>query len=348
MSELSHARDKDPIRPWFEALESLGDYTTFRFGHVAPGAEEPRWHEFPHKLYDGIGGFAHMLREADLEIPALQVNRHPSEPSWWPFLRALPAVMGPRRRLKWRELETGPELPPGPLPDPVISWHVFEEEESTAIRTLAREAGVTINSYLLKHLDNTLREEIEDHAADIPWMVPVNLRGKIDRGRDTENHSSYLAIRISPKETVRDLHQDIYRRLDRGEHWIAWKGYTATRFLPQALKRLALKTDRAMTQWNLGLFTNLGVWDPDKTITDEDYRGAWVVLATVLRSQMVGAACITFQGRLSISLQVHPELTTSPAVPKRWMKGWLERIKGDLASEPAEEPASAPQAASAS
>ena len=78
MSPVSAVRGKDPIRPWFEAVDSMGDYTTFRFGHVQPGSSEVRWHEFPHTLYDGIGGFAHMLREAGLSSGPLQENRHAS------------------------------------------------------------------------------------------------------------------------------------------------------------------------------------------------------------------------------------------------------------------------------
>ncbi len=336
MSPISHARGKDPIRPWYEAIEALGDYTSFRLGHVHAVTGEVRWHDVPHKYYDGIGGFADILREGGNEVPPLPENKHPSAPSWWPFFRSIPALLGPRRRLQWKDLERGPEVPPGKLPLPALAWHVFDESQSSAVRSAARRFGVTINSYLLKRLDDTLRGDLRQPDRPIPWMIPVNLRGKISRERETENHSSYLAIKIAPSESVQDLHREIYRRLDRGEHWAAWKGYSATRLLPQALKRLALKTDRAMTQWNLGLFTNLGNWDPEKTITHDEYRGAWVLLATVLRCQLVGAACMTFQGRLSLSLQVHPDLTTSPEVPKRWLKAWMERIAPDLEASPTE------------
>lgn len=329
MSALPSSPGRDPIRPWFEALEELGDYSSFKFGHVAESGEV-RWHERSHKLFDGIGGFADILQEAKIVPPPLPQNKHPSKPSWWPFVRALPALLGPRRRLAWASLEKGPAVPEGPLPDPVLGWHLFDEDQSVAVREAARALGVTINSYLLKHLDAVIRKELQNPKAATPWMLPVNLRSKVKCERETENQSSYLAIQIAHDQDVTDLHADIHRRLDRGEHWAAWKGYSATRPFPPALKKWALAHDRAMTQWNLGLFTNLGNWDPDKTITDPDYSRAWVVRATVLRSQMIGAACISFQGRLSLSVQVHPDLTTAPSVPERWMKDWVQRISSDL------------------
>jgi hypothetical protein len=36
---------------------------------------------------------------------------------------------------------------------------------------------------------------------------------------------------------------------------------------------------------------------------------------------------MTFQNRLSLLMQAHPELTTSPAVPKAWVQNWVEEIK---------------------
>ncbi len=334
MKAATEAGLRDPIQPWYEAIGSLGDYVTFRFGHLAPGSSEIRWVVLPHTRFDGIGGFAHMLREGGADIETLPQVAHPSDPSWWPFVRALPRLLGPRRRVAWGDLESGPAVAGGSLPDPVMAWRLFSEEETVALRGVAREAGVTANTFLLKHLDDSLRPELADPGASVPWMIPVNLRGKINRKRDTANHSSYIAIRIAPGQGMKDLHRDVYRRLNRGEHWAAWRGYSATQWLPMSWKRFLLKHDRAMTQWNLGLFTNLGVWDSEKAINQGDLRGAWLVMATVLRCQMVGAACITFQGRLSITIQVHPDLTTSPAVPERWMQRWVGRLTADLPVKP--------------
>src|SRR5260221_2907370 len=73
-----------------------------------------------------------------------------------------------------------------------------------------------------------------------------------------------------------------------------------------------------MSQWNLGSFSNLGDWDSEKTITQSDCEGAWMFAPPVLRCQMVGAGCLTFQNPFSLLIQTHPDLTTSSAGSPGW------------------------------
>ena len=54
----------------------------------------------------------------------------------------------------------------------------------------------------------------------------------------------------------------------------------------------------------------------------------WMVAATVLRCQTVGAGLMTWQGRLSLTLQAHPDLTTAQEVPDRWLAAWLDSVRG--------------------
>jgi hypothetical protein len=93
-----------------------------------------------------------------------------------------------------------------------------------------------------------------------------------------------------------------------------------------------VKNDLAMSQWNLGSFSNLGDWDSEKTFAQADCAGAWLFAPPVLRCQLVGAGCVTFQNRLTLTIQAHPDLTTSPSVPKAWLQNWVKEIEMDLAS----------------
>lgn len=323
----------DPIRPWYEALGAEGDYVMIRFGHLKPGATEVEWISIPHSEFDGIGGFAHLLREKGIRMDELPEIPYVSEPSWWPFVRSIPKILGPRRRLEWKRLPVGPVVSAGePLPDPVLAWHVFSAAETEALRSAARAESVTVNSLLMKHLDGVLRKDLVDEGAVVPWMVPVNLRGKVEREDDTQNHSSYVSVKVRPGEDVRALHAEIRRKIARGEHWANWKAYSAARLLPQSAKRALIRADRGMAEWNLGLFTNLGVWDPEKRIDHADFAGSWMVAATVLRCQTVGAGLMTWQGRLSVTLQAHPDLTTAQEVPDGWLAAWLESVRGVVPS----------------
>jgi hypothetical protein len=325
-------KSNDPIKPWFDAMEDLGEYIGIRFGRIAPGAEDPEWIFLRHTECDGIGGLAGIFRQRGASICRLPQIKYPSDPSWYWFLRTLPKYLAPRKRLKLRPVEQGPPIDASKQPPPSVAWHVYDESTTLRIRRACRKAGVTVNSFLLKHLSKVIRPYLEDESAGMPWMIPVNLRGKVVRESDTSNYSSYVSLKVHSYQTVADVHQSIYSRLAAGEHWANWYAYSAGRFSSPKIKKYLLKSDKAMAQWNLGGFSNLGDWDPEKKITNTDCVGDWLFSPPTLRCQLIGAGCVTFQNRLSLTIQAHPDFTTNPAVAKSWMQHWNREIQVDLAS----------------
>jgi hypothetical protein len=329
---LMPERSTDAIASWFVAAEELGEYIGIRFGHLQNGSVAPDWIFLRHIDYDGIGGFAELLRRQGALLPRLPQLKHPQSPSLLALLKALPSYAAPRRRIKWAPLDG--ERSPGTndIPPTAVAWHVFDESITTQIRLACRKAGVTINSFLLKHLTKAIRPSIEDQSSDVPWMVPVNLRGKVNRGRDTANHTSYVAVRVRSYETAHDVHQKIYTALASGEHWANWAAYHSGNLLTPGMRRWLITKERCMSQWNLGSFSNLGDWDPERRLTEAGCLGDWLFCPPVLRCQPVGAGCVTFQNRLSLTLQVHPELTVNSGVPAEWLRNWIREIEIDLAS----------------
>lgn len=322
----------DAISRWFATAEALGEFIGIRFGRIAPGANQPEWFFLPHSEVDGIGGFADLLRQRGAELSRLPQIRHYSEPSLGALLRALPKYAAPRYRVPWARLDGATQNSSRHAPPTAVAWHVFDDAETTQIRRVCRKANYTVNSFLLKHLTKAVRPFLRDQSATLPWMVPVNLRGRVCRPNDVENHSSYVSVRVRSFETVYDVHRSIYRALADGEHWANWNAYKSGAFLPAPMRRLMLKMDRATAQWNIGGFSNLGVWDADKRITQTDCLGSWLFSPPVLRCQMLGAGCVTFQNRLGLVVQAHPELTTNASVPEAWMRNWVREILIDLDS----------------
>ncbi len=97
MPSAANSKKRDPIKPWFEALESMGEYIGIRFGHLRPGSREVEWIYFPHSECDGIGAFAHMFREAG--IPLETLRRFPTRTLRLETLLPGPSkLLGPRRR----------------------------------------------------------------------------------------------------------------------------------------------------------------------------------------------------------------------------------------------------------
>ena len=326
----------DPIKPWFFAAKELGEFIGIRFGHLSFRSEHPEWHYLPHTDYDGIGGLAHLLRERGATLNSLPQIKHPTKSSWFCMLRLLAKFLESRTQPKWAKLSQGLPTNSASFPPPAVSYYVFSETVTTQIRKICRKTNITVNSFLLKHLNKATRPSLEDHSSIVPWMVPVNLRGKVTRSLDTENHSSYVGIRIKSFETASDIHRKIYRALGNGEHWANWHAYKLGAILPQSLCRYLIAKNLCMSQLSVGSFSNLGDWDPKKEISSESCQGSWLFAPPVLRCQHLGVGCVTFQNKLSLTIQVHPDLTTDPEVPKAWIHAWIKEIELDLVSVLAE------------
>ena len=328
----------DPIASWFVAAEELGEFIGIPFGRIPPLGKEPEWIFLPHSDYDGIGGFAHILRSRGATVDRLPQLRHPVSPSWWCVARALPKYLRRRHRVRWGPLDPGPSPASGsassarPSPPPAVAWHVFDETATTQIRRVCRTSGVTVNSFLLKHLTKAIRPSLQDQSSVVPWMIPVNIRGKVDRGRDTATHTSCVGVRVSSFETVRDVHRNIYAAMATGEHWATWQMYLLGRYLTLGMKKRLIRSELATSQWFIGGLSNLGDWDPDRKITQPDCLGAWLFCPLAWRCLSVAAGCVTFQNRLSLTIRAHPSLTTTPAVPRAWVENWVKEIEFDLAS----------------
>jgi hypothetical protein len=329
----------DPIGLWFVAAEELGEFVGIRFGRLPPGANEPEWIFLPHTRFDGIGGLAEILRSKGAQVERLPQIKCPVAPSWLSLLRAVPKYLSPRRRVKWRRMERKPAGGNSSRPPRAVAWHVFDEETTAQIRRECRKADVTVNSFLLKHLTRAIHPFLEDRSSVVPWMIPVNIRGRVERGRDSAIHTSYVGVKVRSSDKVRDVHRNVYSALHAGEHWANWRMYLLGRFITPGMRRYLVSSGWALSQWNLGGFSNLGDWDPDKKITQADCQGAWLFCPPVLRVLSVAAGCVTFQNRLSLTIQAHPSLTTDPAVPKVWMQNWVKEIEIALARVP--EPAAA-------
>jgi NRPS condensation-like uncharacterized protein len=204
-----------------------------------------------------------------------------------------------------------------------IAWHLFTKDETQAILERCHEQQVTVNSHLLHCLDQSIRPEIRSPERKIPWVVPVNLRGAIRYADDTQNHVSCVEVHIKSNDTTQTINHQILQRLERGEHRANFLLLTLGGILSHQAKVNFLTKDRAKPAGNIGSFSNLGVWNIDETIADED---GWIFCPPVVTGQRLGAGCVTFNGRLSIATQGNS--------PTERMRRWVENI-GEQSLRPA-------------
>jgi hypothetical protein len=86
----------DPISPWFIDCEELGEFIGIRYGRIATDATRPEWIYVRHTDFDGIGGFAELLRRRGALIQKLPQIKHPSKRSWWPLIIYYNKLLRPR------------------------------------------------------------------------------------------------------------------------------------------------------------------------------------------------------------------------------------------------------------
>lgn len=287
-----------------------------RYGRVPNGKEEVEWHFVSHIECDGIGGFARILRERGIELEKLPDTKHPCRGVIAPLLklwRDSRKAMKCAVRADWIGLGGGTRIPAA------AAWHLFTADETLEMLNLCRASGVTVNSFLLKHLDHAIRPGIAQPKARIRWLVPVNLRGDIRFDDDTANHVSCVETCIAPDDSAETIQADILHRLKRGEHRANHLLFMTGGLLSHEAKVDLLGKERAKRKGNIGSFSNLGVWNVSGASDD-----GWVFCPPVVAGQLLGAGCVTFQGRLGLAIQGH---SSAPAVVEGWMTRWLDLIR---------------------
>jgi hypothetical protein len=285
-----------------------------RYGRISGETGEVEWHFVSHIDCDGIGGFVRLLRECGAEIAELPQTRHPCRGvigSLWNFWRDSRKEIKCAERADW--LVPGSETK-------TLAWYLFSDQETKQMVTRCRAMGVTVNSFLLKHLDGAVRPWIDRSEARIRWLIPVNLRGDVRYVDDTANHVSCVETCIAPDDSPEVIQSDILKRLKRGEHRANHLLLMAGGFLSHEGKLDLLRKERAKRKGNIGSFSNLGVWE----VSGE--ADGWVFCPPVVTGQLLGAGCVTFNGRLGLAVQGR--------AADSWMESWVSLVREGVSHVP--------------
>lgn len=322
MTEVLGNKPRSACARWFLAVEALGECLGIRYGRLPEGAEEVEWLFVSHIECDGIGGFARLLRERGADPGVLPETNHPDRRLIRPFWNFLRRERPERKQARLAEGVEAKEAHGGG--SNVVAWRLFSEDETERIRQRCRREGVTVNSLLLKGLDLAVRPDIREPDEAIIWMIPVNLRGDVRHADDTENHVSSVEVHVSPDDTAEEIHRGIRERLERGEHRLNHLILCMGKHLSHKQKLKCVKKDFEQTEGNIGAFSNLGVWDAEKAL---ETRDAWFFCPPVCGGQLLGAGCVTFQGRLSLMIQGNVRLSNRPEVVEGWMERWVGSLR---------------------
>jgi hypothetical protein len=311
---MKTAKKRDWVAEVFAAMRDCGEDISIVYGQRM-GSAETRWFELPHDEFDGISGLASLLRRQGLHVASLPVLRDDR----FSFARAVKGffavapTLGLRLR-EWRQFDGARAVSFLPVKERV-AYRLFTQEQTQEIVRAAKAAGVTVNTYLLFHLDAAVSAQLARASTPRRWMIPVNLRGAVTRDNEDAPHMSFLAVDIERDGSPGAVQSQINQLKARAYHWGSWVALNLGRLVgAKAMRQDLRKREKKSHGWS-GIFSNLGVWDVPGA-------GNWLFGPAISRVHPVGAGCITMNGRMALTVQLHDafcgDLQTSYALLDAW------------------------------
>lgn len=304
---------------WFKLVEEdHGEFVGMR-GGLRIGEDEVQWTFPSHALYDGLGGFVHVLRthfpDREFRVPVRRSRR----PSWYELASALLGLLArePEAAAAWTGFDPGWRAR-GAKPGEEIATHFWSAEATQNLVAKARGHGVPLNSLLLSALSRASQPDLG--AGANLWMMPVNMRGPVALARDTANQTGYLQMELGRAATPSDVHGQVKLALRRRDHWATWLFLNAGRFVGFAGMRRIYRVQMARYQNRpyVGSFSNLGNWDG---------VGQWCVCPPVTKTCPVGVGAITCDGRLALTIEAHASIVREEGWTGALMRRWIALLE---------------------
>ncbi|MEE2960668.1 MAG: hypothetical protein VYA34_07990 [Myxococcota bacterium] len=324
--------DFDASRMWWELMRDIGECVDVGFAPIDDGATDLDWTMFSHVDYDGLGGIAKHLSERGIKVGELPKMRDKEEPGYCArfWLKYSNLFRRNKNLCRWKSFdshwypsEKEPTQPSG------IAWTIFTHEETDALNDYAKRVRVSTNSLLLWALNSVVSDELMEGGDDRFWLMPVNMRGPIQRKNPYVNHSSYLPVRMPVGVAPVDVHEAIKTELKSQSHWRAWYAYTLLKASQRekARKRLQGYLRREGFPW-CGAFTNVGNWPTmdAKALPEGATETRWIVRTLVLKSIPIGASVMSWRRALNLTVVTHPALTRDATQADEIMKLWRGKL----------------------
>ncbi len=202
----------------------------------------------------------------------------------------------------------------------------FTLEQTQNLERVASERGVSANSLLLWAIDQATSALLLKENSERKWVCPINMR--VSQQERYGNHSASIIMNIlsSYKDTTPEFFQSYIRHFLKSQmHWgsqiysnmARYIGFKGTLHIAKKIKEIGT-----------GVFSNMGAWpQPDTQCSKEsnsiDHR---MFVAPATQVLPVASGAFIWQGRLSLSLQIHPSLQQSEEMAQKVAQKWVENL----------------------
>lgn len=314
----------DWIGHWFTLVEKTGEHSNIVFGN-AKDCEEPRLFVLPHAKYDGASGFIHLLRQTgqlhEDVLPKLPKRERPS--LLIQIREALKIVVScPLKPRKWIMKNDAWKRGISSNESTAYGWTTLNKEESAQAVANSKASGVSLNSWLLTCLAQSVEPNLEPGKRPSIWMVPVSIHENISVDLKPQNQSSYFDVDIRHPVEAAQVENEVRRKVSNHAHWGAWLLLSLGKYLGEWVMRLMVATNPKNVP-KTGIFTNVGNWSGP---SQKDGDGIWFVVPPVVDFQPFGAGALTWNSQIGLTVRLHPCLTADAAVANKILADWKTRL----------------------
>lgn len=319
------------IHRLFDIMEEFGDDTDVPWALVYDDQQPERWSFFRHQDVDGIGLFINALASqgVSIDIPLYKGDVPGTlqrvQLAWRKFRARTPA---PVRWRQWQPSADGRVAKHSQL----LRGRLLREAQTAQAIAAAKAQGVTLNSWLLWALNEAVAPVLTLPQPERAWGNTVNLRGQVKATSPTDNQSSIVTVVLREGDSARDVHANVQQLFQSGAHWGSWDFLGTICKVGPALVRKQIRRYYSSHNSQMGTFSNLGVWNWS---TDNGEAPYMFFAPCCTRTAPVAAAAATLNGRMSLTLGLHPFLVATPAQLELIMTRWIELLTGENVITPA-------------
>lgn len=312
----------------FDIMQEFGEDTDLPWALVHDDIQPDHWNYFRHQDVDGMGLVCLALQHQGVRIEI-------------PRYKGVVPSTGQRFRLAWRKFRSSTPAPVRwrrwqAAPDGVVPRHsqtlrgqLLTEALTQQVLGAAKLNQVTLNTWLLWSLNAAVAPALTLDGGERAWGNTVNMRGQVPALKLTDNQSSIVTVVFNDSDTPTQLHQRIQALFSSGLHWGSWDFLNTVCRLGPNLVRKQIRRYYSSNNSQMGTFSNLGVLNWDVSEGQAPYM---FFAPCSTRTAPIAAAAGTLNGRLSLTLGLHPFLQVSPQQIEAIMADWVKHL---LAQTPA-------------
>ncbi|MBX3034388.1 MAG: hypothetical protein KF865_10730 [Bdellovibrionaceae bacterium] len=315
---------------WFELRAGLGqsDMATvmYRDGENAPLVIE----NFRHREADGLGKIQAIMLKSGVRLRVVSKKLKPP-PAFLHFYYLLGGLLKhPVASVNpWKHFQ--PELKPDP--SQLSSWTLSDEQEKH-LRILAKNRSVSPSFLLIHRLSGLLREKLyRDPSREALWLFPVDLRGAFPEAPLEDLVVSFipLHLREGTLDSLRPQYDRMREQLKSGQYWHFHALYQIGRWIGRRGMMFLIRRSHNKSFW-MGSFSDLGEWNQEEIRQSPARDRVWQIAPPGSASYPVGFTTIVWNGRRTLTLKIHPAITTRN--PEELAKEIMTGLREDLARIP--------------